>query len=169
MRRTFALLAGLVLVASLAAPSLAAGASKSSFQGDFDLLADDGTVLGHATAQLFMPTDQRLVPGRYDFVGAATNPVRESHMQVGNAHFWFDPGHMPNGATIPGGYVARAEGVECAYSGPNDTACHDLAIQFVDNVDPSVRDEVMFEGPWGVVGQLVGKGTFELKFSGEAS
>lgn len=170
MRRTLALFAALALAGSLAGSSLAASAPpKSFFQGDFDLLEEDGTLLGHATAQLFQPTDQRLVPGRYDFVGASTNSLRESHATIGNAHFWFDPGHLPAGATIPGGFVARAEGVECAYSGPNEADCHSLVITYVDNVDPSVRDEVAFEGPWGAVTQFVGKGTFTLKFSGEDS
>ena len=170
MRRTLALFAALALAGSLAGSSFAANAPpKSFFQGDFDLLAEDGTLLGHATAQLFQPTDQRLVPGSYDFVGAATNWIRESHATIGNAHFWFDPGHLPAGATIPGGFVARAEGVECVYSGPNEADCHWLVIQYVDNVDPSVRDEVAFEGPWGVATQFVGKGTFTLRFSGDES
>jgi hypothetical protein len=170
MRRIAAFLAALALVASVAGSSLAADpAPRSSFHGDFDLLAEDGTLLGHANAQLFQPTDQRLVPGRFDFMGAAGNPILESHAVIGNAHFWYDPGHLPNGATIPGAHVARGEGVECVYLGPNQTDCHGWAVQFVDNVDPSVRDEAMFFGSWGVATQFVGNGGFVLRFSGTES
>ena len=167
MRRVIALVAAVLLIGALAGSSLASStAQRSMFQGSFDLESEDGVLLGHATAQLFEPTDQRLVPGRYDFTGAADNGIHESHALIGNAFFWFDPSHMPAGATIPGGYVARGEGVECVYAGPNDTDCHTWAVQFVDNVDPSVRDELHFEGTWGVVAQFVRSGSFVVSISG---
>jgi hypothetical protein len=167
VRRTLALIGGLALVGSLAGSSLAASAGpKSFFQGDFDLLAGDGTLLGHATAQLFEPTAQRIVPGSYDFTGAPDNWIRESHMQVGNASFWYDPTFLPTDATIPGAYVGRAEGVECVYAAPNNADCHWLVVQYVKSADPNGRDEVQFYGSWGEATQFVGKGTFILKYSG---
>lgn len=172
MRRTPAALAALMLVGSLAGASLATdGVPRSFFQGSFDLLDENGTLLGHATASLFEPTGQRLVPGSYDFKGAPGNPagILESHAVIGSAHFWFDPLFLPNGATTPGAYVGRADGVECVYRGPNDTDCHQLGIQYVDNVDPSVLDEVQFYGYWGEVTQFVGAGGFTLRFSGVGS
>ncbi|HEX5825897.1 MAG TPA: hypothetical protein VFY23_00125 [Candidatus Limnocylindrales bacterium] len=168
MRRIVALVAALVLVGTLTGSSLGSStAPRNSFQGSFDLETEEGELLGHAIAQLFEPTEERLVPGRYDFTGADDNWIRESHAVIGNSGFWFDPGHMPNGATIPGGYVARGEGVECVYAGPNETDCHTWAVQFVDNVDPSVRDEVHFEGSWGVVAQFVRSGSFIVSVAGE--
>ena len=165
MRRIIAFVAAVTLAFALSGSSLAAP-GRSFFQGDFDLLDWDGTLLGHATAQLTQPTSQRLVPGSYDFSGAPANAIRESHAQIGNAHFWYDPIYLPAGATIPGAYVGRAEGVECAYLAPNGADCHWLAIQFVDSVDPTVRNEVQFYGPWGEVTQFVGNGSFTLRFSG---
>lgn len=167
MRRILALLAALALLGSLAGPSLAADpVQRSFFQGSFELRADDGTLLGHATAQLFEPTDQRLVPGTYDFAGAAGNPIRESHAQIGIAHFWFDPHFLPTGASTPGAYVGRGEGVECVYVAPNEADCHWWVVQFVESLDPAGLDEVQFYGPWGEETQFVGKGSFTVRFSG---
>ena len=77
------------------------------------------------------------------------------------------------GATIQGATVAFASGVECVYIAPNESMCHERGVQFVDNVDPSVRDEVMFafnrdsNGEWIFeYTQFVGRGAFVLTFSG---
>jgi len=165
MRRIVSLLAALALVAGLAGSSVAASGPKSSFVGDFDLLTADGTLLGHASAQLFEPTDQRLVPGRYDFKGAADNTIRESHAQIGRVDFWYDD------YLRPPTNVAFGEGVECVYYGPNDADCHPWAVMFVDNLDPAARDEVAFaiskltDGDWDFqYWQFVGKGEFVLKY-----
>jgi len=176
MRRLMAILSALALVVSLSVSSVAASPAaprSSSFYGDFNLIAPDGTLFGHATAQLFQPTNQRLVPGTYDFRGAPGNTIRESHAQIGTVHFWYDQNHMPEGATVPGGTVAFASGVECVYIELNNADCHEWAVQFVNNTDPKVRDEVMFaiskteSGEWDFeYTQFVGKGDFVLKFSG---
>jgi hypothetical protein len=170
MRRIVSLLAALALVAGLAGSSVAASGAKSSFVGDFDLLTfdqstEDWTLLGHASAQLFEPTDQRLVPGRYDFKGAAGNPIRESHAQIGRVDFWFDDFNRPPTN------VALGEGVECVYYGPNVADCHPWAVMFVDNLDPAAADEVAFaiskltNGDWDFqYWQVVGKGDFVLKY-----
>jgi hypothetical protein len=176
MRRVLALIAAIVLVGSLAGSSLAAGTPQNSFTGDFDLMAEDGPLLGHVTAKLFEPTDQRLVPGAYDFMGAPSNWIRESHAQIGGIDFWYDPNHEPNGAAIRGANVAFGWGVECIYVGPGDSICHDFAVMFIDNVDPSVPNQVAFANSkldngefdfqyW----QVAGKGSFVLKYSGTQS
>lgn len=134
-----------MLLGSLAGSSLAANpAPTSSFTGDFDLYDRDGTLLGHATAQLFEPTDQRLVPGSYDFKAAPDRWFRESHAQIAGTAFWYDPDHEPEGAVVPCATVAFGWGVECVYLGPNDAFCQDLAMMFIDNADPSVPNEVAF-------------------------
>ena len=174
MRRVLALIAAVVLVGSLAGSSLATGTPpSSSFVGNFDLLTEDGTLLGHSIAQLFEPTNRRLVPGSHDFRGAPSNAIRESHAVIGGAHFWFDTKHLPAGAKIPGGYVARGDGVECVYYAPNVADCYKWWVQFVDNVDPSVRNEVMFgwenaDNSWGETTQFVGKGYFVLRCIGSS-
>jgi hypothetical protein len=172
MRRVASLIAALVLVASPAGSSLAAGpVGASSFSGSFELLAEDGTLLGHATAKLFQATDQRLVPGSYDFIGAPSNWIRESHAQIGGTAFYHDPHHWPNGATYPGADVAYGWGVECIYSEPGNAICHDFAVMFIDNLDPSVPNQVAFANSKLENGefdflywQVAGKGGFVLKY-----
>ncbi|HET9522175.1 MAG TPA: hypothetical protein VFO73_14095, partial [Candidatus Limnocylindrales bacterium] len=108
MRRPIALAAAVLLAASLAGSSVAStSASKLRFTGDFVQLSDAGEAMGRITAQLFEPTQQQLVPGSYDFVGASGNFVRESHAVIGHTAFWFDPGHEG------GSNVAYGDGVEC--------------------------------------------------------
>jgi hypothetical protein len=177
VRRITSLFAALVLVGSLAGSSLAAGSPpKNSFTGDFDLMAEDGTLLGHATARLFEPTDQRLVPGAYDFMGAPSNWIRESHAQIGGKAFYNDPDHWPNGAAFPGANVAYGWGVECVYGEPGNTFCHDFAVMFIDNLDPSVPNQVAFANSKLETGefdfqywQVAGKGSFVLKYLGTQS
>ena len=181
MRRIASLFAALVLVGSLAGSSLASGTvPKNSFTGDFTLLSEDGSVvLGHATVSLFPPTDQRLVPGSYDFTGASTNPtgVRESHAQLGQSGFWFEPDWGKwDASKVSGANVAFGQGVECAYYGPNNADCHVFALQFVDPLDPTMPHMAAFanskndDGSWNFqYWQMVGKGDFVLKFSGTES
>jgi hypothetical protein len=181
-RRSLAVLGALALVATAATSSLAVSSTpRSSFNGDFDVLLDTDAgkvLLGHATAQLFEPTNQRLVPGTFDFVGAPDNAIRESHAQIGQVDFWDDPDHWSSDASSPGATVAFAEGVECVYFEPGVTDCHPWAVMFIDNDDPGARNEVAFAiskvadgehaGQWDFVyWQWVGDGSFVLKYSGE--
>jgi hypothetical protein len=140
-RRSLALIAGLVLVATAATSSLAAP-SRNHFSGDFDLVTGDGVIAGHVTAQLFEPTDSRLVPGSYDFVGVPGWGIRESHSQIGVVNWWYDANNPEPG--LGGSNVAFAEGVECLYFGPGDSFCHAFAVMFVDVIDPSLPNQVAF-------------------------
>jgi hypothetical protein len=176
MRRLAALLAAIALTASLAGSSLAAtGPEKNSFVGDFDQVDESGLVYGHITAQLRVPTWQRLVPGSYDFKGAPDNPfgIRESHAQIGHVGFWFDPNHPEPGGL--GSNVAFGEGVECVYFEPGNTACHEFAVMFIDPLDPALPNQVAFanahdpeSGEWDFAyWYLVGDGDFVLKYFGD--
>lgn len=177
-RRSVAVLAALALLATAATSSLASSATpKSSFNGDFDILVDtdSGRVLfGHATVQLFVPTNQRLVPGTFDFVGAPDNAIRESHAQIGLVSFGDAPDHWSSEASYPGAKVANAEGVECVYFEPDVADCHPWAAMFIDNDDPAAHNELAFaisknaDGDWEFVyWQWVGDGSFVLKYAGD--
>ena len=167
MRRLIALFGAIALTASLTGSSLAA-VPRSSFTGDFDLLPDGGgPAVGHITAELFEPTERRLVPGAYDFKGVPGNQIRESHSVIGSTQFWYDPGNLG------GSNVAFAEGAECIYYGPGDTFCHEIAVMFIDVLDPSHSDQVAFgnrdpdTGEWAFDWWFwVGKGDFVLKLAG---
>jgi hypothetical protein len=176
MRRLLALLAAVVLAASLASSSLASTSTpKLGFVGDFVQLSDTGEVMGRITAQLAEPTEKQLVPGSHDFVGAPGNYVRESHAVIRSTGFWYDP--------QPGleANVAYGDGVECVWFGVNDTVCHEWAVMFVDYVDASVPNQVAYsivrdaDGNWDFTpnpetawwytvgnGEFVMKGTFPL-------
>jgi hypothetical protein len=92
MRRWFALLAALALVASLAGTSVAAVPARSGFIGEFDLVGQgDGFVFGHVSAALSVPTEANLVPGHYDFYGSEPQ-FEEAHGLLTYADFWYDPG-----------------------------------------------------------------------------
>lgn len=172
-RRSLALIAGLVLVATATASSLAA--AKNHFSGDFDLLTGDGVTAGHVTAQLFDPTEARLVPGSYDFAGVPGWGIREAHSQLGVVQWWYDANHPEPG--LGGSNVAFAEGVECLYFGPNDTFCHAFAVMFIDVLDPSLPNQVAFadhrlNGDPGAEWEFdmwftVGAGDFVLRYAGE--
>lgn len=174
MRRLLPLLTTVGLVASLAASSVAAApvVPRNSFIGDFELVdGGSGAVVGRITAQLSLPTDQRLVPGRYDFYGAPGNWIRESHSQIGSVQFWFDPNNPAPG--LGGSNVAFAEGVECLYLNPGDSRCHEFAVMFVDDLDPALPDQVAFAnrnpdtGDWDFNWWYqVGKGAFVVSYSG---
>jgi hypothetical protein len=179
VRRIASLFGALVLIASLAGSSLASGTvPKNSFTGDFTLLSDDGSVvLGHATVSLFPPTDQRLVPGSYDFKGASTNPIgiRESHAQIGQSGFWLEE-KWGDEWNVRGANVAFGAGVECVYIQLNNADCHPFAVMFVDPLDPTLPRMAAFanstnaDGSWNFqYWQMVGKGDFVLKFSGTES
>ena len=171
MRRVLALLAATGLVASLAASSVAAApnAARPLFIGEFDLVTDDGaTIAGHVSAELRLPTGSQLVPGSYSFYGVPGWGIRESHSQLGHVSFWFDPGNPGSG--LGGSNVAFADGVECLYfTDPGNAFCHEFAVMFIDDLDPSLPDQVAFadthlaDGGWDFTMWFkVGKGAFVL-------
>jgi hypothetical protein len=145
MRRVVALLAAVVLTASFAGSSAAATPTPrvNSFVGSFSL-AEEGTwhSWGLVVASLAMPTDQRLVPGTFVQYGSPDNSIRRSEALIGNAHFWYDPNNSNGGK--PGANVAFGEGVNCIYWGPNNTTCQPFAVMYIDNIDPTVPNQVAF-------------------------
>ena len=170
MRRLVAILSTLALIASLTVSSVAAapGGQANSFVGEFELQDQaTGAVIGHGSAQLAMPTEQRLVPGHWDFYGVASNTLRESHGQLGQVQFWYDPTNQG------GSNVAYATGVECIYYSPTDSFCHAFTAMFVDVLNPAATDYVVFEGQdryephgWSEFIYNIGKGSFNLHYVG---
>jgi len=176
MRRLVALLSAVVLVASLAGSAAATPAEpdSSSFVGNFEMINPDGTAAGWANVEIRMPTEQRLVPGHYDFRGVKGWPIREGHAVLGVAGFWYD-------STNQGGSnVAYTEGVECLYTDPGAKYCHAFTGMFVDVLDPAAIDWVEFQGQdpsnpnhdpndpttWEKFLFYLGKGAFELRCVG---
>jgi hypothetical protein len=170
MRRFLALLAAGVLVAGLAASSVAAAGQQlkpNSFVGDFDMIAGDGTVVAHVVANLQEPTDGRLVPGSVDIYWASRD-IRESHAQVLETYFWpLDP--EPTEGRQVGAFVY---GSLCDYVGPQAGSCQPFAMVFVDTVDKAFRNHVGFsvpgsttccDGAW----YDVGRGAFALTYGHE--
>lgn len=69
-----------------------------------------------------------------------------------------------------GSNVAFAEGVECWYNAPGDSACGPFAVMFIDDLDPSLPDQVAYantrleNGEWDFHHWFwVGKGAFEVR------
>jgi hypothetical protein len=171
MRRFVAFLSAGVLVASLAASSVAAApaAPKNRLVADFQAISD-GVVIGRVTAQLFEPSERQLVPGSYDFYGAPGWPIRESHAQLGKVMFWYDPNA---GGPGYGANVAYAEGVMCDYVEPNVPDCHPIFLWFVDVLKRAGRADYLDTNttnpgtdPWNGTSWEVGRGAFVLTFKG---
>ncbi len=179
MRRFVVLLSAGVLVASVAASSVAAApaAPKNRLVADFQATYA-GVVIGHVTAKLFEPSERQLVPGFYDFYGAGAPgwPVRESHAQLGHVGFWYDPAAgNPEGWSGPdyGANVAYAEGVMCDYVKPNVPDCHPIYLWFVDVLDPAGREDYLDTNivnpgadPWDGTSWGVGNGALVLNYAG---
>jgi hypothetical protein len=163
MRRIAVLLVSAALAVTVASPIAAAGPAQggphSGFVGAFDVSqgGDPGhSVIGHVVARLSEPTDQRLVAGSLDFTGVGGASLREAHAQFALA--WFS---TPDGLT-----VALGEGVECRYTGPNEAACRQVQVQFIERPGyPSQVDFSTWDGTsWSYTGEtwIVEGGSFEL-------
>lgn len=144
MRRMLALVSAIVLAATLAGSAAAAPAvaKSSSFVGNFamsEMSDSPGPVVGWANVEIRAQTDQKIVPGSYDFRGAKDYPIREAHAVLGLTEFWFDSGHGADS------YVAYTEGVECLFTNPYVQDCHAFSAMFVDVLDPAARDWVEFQ------------------------
>jgi hypothetical protein len=179
MRRLVALLSAVVLVASLAGSAAASPEEPqgSSFVGNFEMInMADGTAAGWANVEIRVATDQRLVPGSYDFRGAKGSPIREGHAVLGVTGFWYDFGHGADSN------VAYTEGVECLYTDPGAKDCHAFTGMFVDVLDPAATDWVEFQTQdpnnpnhdpndpttWDKFQFFVGKGSFVLRCVGSS-
>jgi hypothetical protein len=169
--RGVALLLSAGLIASLGAANLAAGATRSSFVGDFDVVTEgDRQVVWHVTAQTFRPSATRLVPGDYVAKGVVDWAAAEVHAQIAHVDFWFDPNNPAPG--LGGSNVAFADGVECVYNAPGDAACGLFAVMFIDDLDPSLPDQVAYantkleNGDWDFQYWFwVGKGSFQVRIA----
>jgi hypothetical protein len=152
MRRMFALLVAVLLVASLAGSSVAAApqhARVNHFVGNFDLLDAGGKVVGHVVADFQEPTDQRLAPGSLDiywnwydpenppssfpFMALDWPPVRESHAQLLGA--WFYEQDLP--APFIHKFAAGTSGYLCDYTAPSNADCRPFSVEFQEYADPS--------------------------------
>jgi hypothetical protein len=165
--------AAVALLVTMGGSSLTAGAARNSFVGDFDLVYEGTTtVQGRVKAVTFEPTSQRLVPGSFDFRGAADFFVRETHALISGVDYWHDPNHPEPG--VGGSNVAFAEGTECYYIAAGEAGCHDWAVMFIDVLDSSYPDQVAFAtshdpdtGEWNFDSWMwVGRGDFSVRVSG---
>jgi hypothetical protein len=169
MRRIAVLLVSAMLAVTAAAPIAAAGPAQggphSGFVGDFNVVGafapeyggDPAHILigrGRVVARLAEPTDQRLVAGSLDFYGAAGASLREAHVQFAMA--WFS---TPDNLT-----VALGEGVECRYTGPNEAACRQVRVQFIEEPGKPSQLDFSTGADWPYTGEtwMVEGGSFEL-------
>jgi len=148
MRRVLALIAAIVLVASLASVSLAAGptARVNRFAGNFDMLYG-GEVVARVVVNFKEPTSTQMVPGTLDvywtpgwgypdnaaafpFMDLKWYPVRESHAQLIAGFFGHD--------ADAGGLVAGVSGYLCDYTVEWNGDCRDFSAIFVRSDDPAM-------------------------------
>jgi len=185
MRRLVALLSAVVLVASLASVSLAAGPTErvNRFVGNFDMLhPQTGEVVARVVVNFKEPTRTQMVPGTLDvywtpgwgdpanadffpFMALDWYPVRESHAQLIGGFFSRDPDL--------GGLVGGASGYLCDYAVEWNADCRDFTAIFIKSDDPALPNRVA----WGFkpAGEPkydyrywfdVGKGAFSLTYAG---
>jgi hypothetical protein len=163
MRRIAVLLVSAALALTVASPIAAAGPAQggphSGFVGAFDVSQGgdpEHAVIGQVVARLAEPTDGRLVAGSLDFTGVAGAHLLETHAQFALA--WF--------STPDGMAVALGEGVECRYTGPNEAACRQIQVQFIEDPGyPSKIDFSTWNGTsWSYTGEtwVVEGGSFEV-------
>jgi len=180
MRRLVALLSAVVLVASLASVSLAAGPTErvNRFVGNFDMLAQDGSgrVVGHVVANFTEPSDSKMVPGTLDvywapyegnppfpFMTLDYPPIKESHAQLLGSHF--DTKYNPAGFHV---INAGTDGYLCDYTAPWNAGCRQFWVLFVHVVEKTAPNVAMWS-----VDQVtwyffdIGKGAFDVTFAGD--
>ena len=173
MRRLVALLSALVLTASLASASVAAGPTSqvNSFVGNFNLIDWDGqTPIARVVANIGEATDTKLVPGMLDIYWADGSPFwtwedsayfsdgrvpRESHGQLFKAQFTestYDG--MPATEVFVSGYLCHYWGPPSSDWGVFDAACQPFVVDFqVFSGDPVNPNRMGFSLPgapgWG--------------------
>ena len=179
MRRVLALLAAIVLVASLGASTVSAAPrvpKVNHFAGDFDMTGTNGTVIAHVTVDFKEPTTKQMVPGTLDIVWAPYDtanppfpflplnwpPVKESHAQLLGSHF--DTAYNPAGFHVVN---AGTDGYLCDYTAPWNAGCRQFWVLFVQVVEKTAPDVAMWsvdQEHWYFFG--VGKGGFHMTFAG---
>jgi hypothetical protein len=183
MRRLLALIAAVVLVASLASSSLAAGPTDkvNRFVGNFRMLhPQTGEVVARVVVNFKEPTHAKMVPGTLDvywtpgwgdpanaeffpFMDLQWYPVRESHAQLIGGFFGPDAG----------GIVGGVSGFLCDYTVEWNADCRDFSAIFITSDDPALPNRVA----WGFKPEGgpdydyrywfdVGKGAFSLTYAG---
>ena len=183
MRRFVALGAAVVLVASLAGSSVAAGPTDrvNHLVANFTMLDEQGTAVGRVVADFRESSWDRWVPGTLDvywepygmdappfpFMTLENWQVQRSHAQLTGA--WFN-------RELSGPYanatVAGAGWYLCDFANPWDTGCRKFWVQFRIEADGSkvVRWGVDADGtgqPNDHIADFgVGRGVFVLTFSG---
>jgi hypothetical protein len=185
MRRFVALLAAVVLAASLSSSSLAAGPTErvNHVVADFTMLDQQGAAVGRVVADFRESSWDRWVPGTLDVYWAPYDPanppfpfmtlqnwqVLRSHAQLTGA--WFNREvNGPNGNVTVGG----AGWYLCDFANPWDTGCRMFWVQFRVNDDGSrlVSWGVDLDGTGNPNDHIVafgaGPGTFVLTFSGDS-
>jgi hypothetical protein len=187
MRRFVALLSAVVLVASLASASLAAGPTErvNRFAGNFDMLDEQtGNYVGRIVVSFTEPTPQKLVPGTLDVYWAPYNPsdppfpyfmdlslpglplppVKESHAQLLSA--WFDE---YDDATWGHVVSAGADGYLCDYAAPWNSGCRYFSVIFQTTTLGPARVANWSPGDGADPDRfvlVVGKGAFALTYAG---
>ena len=172
MRRSLALLAAIVLMASLGASSVAATTTiePSSFHGDFDMLDQgSGQAVGRIVVDLHEQTDARQSPGSLDVYWASGNPVRKSHARLSGVWFGQEADNPSWGAVR----FAGAAGTICD-TGATGTSCGDFSVIFEQTVSPEFPNYIGWsapgtstccDGPW----YQAGRGEFGLSYLGSVS
>jgi hypothetical protein len=171
MRRSLALLAAIVLMASLGASSVAATTTiePSSFHGDFDMLDQgSGQAVGRIVVDLHEQVDSRRSPGTLDVYWASSNPIRKSHAQLSEVWFGQEADNPGWGAVR----FAGAAGSICD-TGAAGTSCGDFSVIFEQTVSSEFPNYIGWsapgtsmccDGPW----YQVGRGEFGLNYLGAA-
>jgi hypothetical protein len=173
MRRVIAILSALVLILSVSGASVTAAHERqpvNHFEGSFELLDWDGTLVGRVHADFQEPTDREVVPGTFDvqWVGGTRIPfdeqeygVDESHAQLVSAFFGPNDSAKGNGA--------GASGYICDYSAPWNASCHAFSVVLQKNVDGLGTSVVGFVNGAGEnydQWYMVGRGSFALTYVG---
>jgi LysM repeat protein len=96
--------------------------------------------IGRVTATIVMPVAWSQVPGTIEFEGAAGSELQAIRGVVQLAGYWFD-------STFPtpssgGARVFYVEGHECRYYASTSPTCFDVDWVFIDQVDPTMADQV---------------------------
>ncbi len=166
MRRVLALVAAILLVASLGPSSaMAAPASQpNSFHGDFDMLdPGSGDVVAHLVVDLLDTTASRPGSGSIDIRWAPGGSVVSSHGDI--TEVWF--GQQPD--TTDWGAIrwAGGGGTLCDRT-TGGTSCGPFWANFNETVDPAFLNYVIWSAPGTDTWYQIGKGDFVLKYLGPA-
>jgi hypothetical protein len=175
MRRTFAILAAIFLVGSLAGSTLARGPTDrvNRVVGNFDILDWDGSLVGHVVVNYQEPTAQRWMPGSLDvtWVPDARFPYPQPPFGAKRSHTilvaaWFGPGPGDPGAVETG-----ISGSMCDFGAEWNATCHDFQVVIEQGADPHGQHLIAFGMPdWEsnpAEWYIIGPGAFAVTYAGE--